>query len=200
MSGYRVKGLGRLHPKTLDLKPCLFSLLASFRLVCLSVGLCYNSLFCPVCDDVGDFEGKAGSVSKAVRVMGSKAKHLALVGLGKGDKLSTTPEWGVSPWQVRGGGGGRASDNEGGCREGERKGGREGGEGADRGAGKKESERVAEGGGEREGRREGGGNRGKGGRVGEKGRWKRGRGEGEGRGMRGGGVEEGGGTGVRRSK
>jgi len=34
-----------------------------------------------------------------VRV-GSKAKYVALVGLGKADKLATTAEWGASPFQV----------------------------------------------------------------------------------------------------
>lgn len=46
-----------------------------------------------------------GSQSRVLRlgpVPGAKAKQVALVGLGKRDKLAVTAEWGASPFQVRG--------------------------------------------------------------------------------------------------
>lgn len=50
----------------------------------------------------GGFEGKQGSSSKVMRVGAApaKAKYVALVGLGKAEKLSTTSEWGPSAFQV----------------------------------------------------------------------------------------------------
>lgn len=50
----------------------------------------------------GGFEGKQGSSSKVMRVGAApaQAKYVALVGLGKADKLSTTSEWGPSAFQV----------------------------------------------------------------------------------------------------
>lgn len=54
----------------------------------------------------GGFDGKQGSQSRVLRlgpVPGAKAKQVALVGLGKRDKLAVTAEWGASPFQALGG-------------------------------------------------------------------------------------------------
>jgi len=53
----------------------------------------------------GGFDGKQGSASKVVRVgnaSGISAKYIALVGLGKAAKVSTSTEWGTSPFQALG--------------------------------------------------------------------------------------------------
>ena len=53
----------------------------------------------------GGFEGKQGTQSKVVRVgaaPGSKAKFVAMVGVGKVDKLTTPPTWGPSWAQTLG--------------------------------------------------------------------------------------------------
>ncbi|EFJ45167.1 hypothetical protein VOLCADRAFT_106122 [Volvox carteri f. nagariensis] len=52
----------------------------------------------------GGFDGKQGSQSRVVRYTGtgSKAKHVAMVGLGKAAKLTVATEWGVSPFQALG--------------------------------------------------------------------------------------------------
>ena len=43
-----------------------------------------------------------GSQSRVLRLYGgAKAKHVAMVGLGKSAKLAVAPEWGASPFQVR---------------------------------------------------------------------------------------------------
>jgi len=49
-----------------------------------------------------DFEAKQGTTTKVVRVLGSKAKNVALLGLGSSEKLGATPEWGASPFQAAG--------------------------------------------------------------------------------------------------
>ncbi|GLC42430.1 hypothetical protein PLESTB_001097800 [Pleodorina starrii] len=53
----------------------------------------------------GGFDGKQGSQSRVVRYSGpgSKAKHVAMVGLGKTAKMAVAPEWGASPFQALGG-------------------------------------------------------------------------------------------------
>lgn len=53
--------------------------------------------------ELGGFEGKAGTVSKAARVSGAgaKAKYVVLAGLGAADKATTTADWGASVYQVR---------------------------------------------------------------------------------------------------
>lgn len=48
----------------------------------------------------GDFEGKQGSATKAIRVAGSSAKYVALLGLGKAEDLAKEAKWGASPYQV----------------------------------------------------------------------------------------------------
>jgi leucyl aminopeptidase len=50
----------------------------------------------------GGFEGKAGQSTRAVRVLGAPAAHVALAGLGKGDKLAAVAEWGQGPFQSLG--------------------------------------------------------------------------------------------------
>jgi hypothetical protein len=56
----------------------------------------------------GDFDGKPGSASKAMRLAGGATaagpKYVALLGLGKADDLSKAegPQWGTSPYQVGG--------------------------------------------------------------------------------------------------
>jgi hypothetical protein len=56
----------------------------------------------------GDFEGKAGQASKALRLMGAGGgagpKYVALLGLGKAEELAKQ-QWGASPYQVGVGGG-----------------------------------------------------------------------------------------------
>lgn len=67
----------------------------------------------------GDFDGKPGSASKAMRLSGGGAagpKYVALLGLGKAEELGKTegPQWGASPYQVcdaRTGGGVRWGDS-----------------------------------------------------------------------------------------
>ena len=63
----------------------------------------------------GGFEGKAGSASRALRVMGAKAGSVALAGLGPAAKAGAVVEWGASPYQARGGrgwaGGGGGGDD-----------------------------------------------------------------------------------------
>jgi hypothetical protein len=48
----------------------------------------------------GGFEGKQGQATRAVRVLGAKAAHVALVGLGKKDKAAAVADWGPSAYQV----------------------------------------------------------------------------------------------------
>lgn len=48
----------------------------------------------------GGFEGKQGQASRSLRVA-AKAKHIALLGLGKEAKMAVAAEWGASPFQVR---------------------------------------------------------------------------------------------------
>ncbi|GLI60782.1 hypothetical protein VaNZ11_003014, partial [Volvox africanus] len=52
----------------------------------------------------GGFDGKQGSSSRVVRHTGpgTKAKHVAMVGLGKGAKLTAAADWGLSPFQALG--------------------------------------------------------------------------------------------------
>lgn len=56
--------------------------------------------------DIDGFEGKQGQVSKAIRVGsgagGVKARYVALVGLGKQDKVAVNSEWGSSVFQTLG--------------------------------------------------------------------------------------------------
>lgn len=65
-----------------------------------ALDLDFGSAFSEVIAE-GGFEGKQGSTSKAVRVgsASAKAKYVAMVGLGKASKLSTTAEWGPSVFQ-----------------------------------------------------------------------------------------------------
>lgn len=74
----------------------------------------------------GDFDGKPGSASKAMRLGGGGAagpKYVALLGLGKADELGKAegPQWGASPYQVcvtreaRGEGGGEGGQHAGSC-------------------------------------------------------------------------------------
>ena len=49
----------------------------------------------------GGFEGKPGQRTRAVRVLGAKAAHVALAGVGKREKASSVAEWGQSVYQVR---------------------------------------------------------------------------------------------------
>ncbi|KAI8475093.1 MAG: cytosol aminopeptidase family, catalytic domain-containing protein [Monoraphidium minutum] len=50
----------------------------------------------------GGFEGKPGQRTRAVRVLGSKAAHVALAGLGKREKAAAVAEWGQSVYQSLG--------------------------------------------------------------------------------------------------
>lgn len=50
----------------------------------------------------GGFEGKPGQRTRAVRVLGAKAAHVALAGLGKREKAAVVSDWGQSVYQVSG--------------------------------------------------------------------------------------------------
>lgn len=49
----------------------------------------------------GDFEGKPGTASKAIRVGGAGPKYVAMLGLGKAEDLAKEAKWGASPYQVQ---------------------------------------------------------------------------------------------------
>lgn len=48
----------------------------------------------------GDFEGKQGTASKAIRIAGAGPKYVAMLGLGKAEDLAKEAKWGASPYQV----------------------------------------------------------------------------------------------------
>lgn len=48
----------------------------------------------------GGFEGKQGQSTRPVRVLGARAAHVALAGLGKREKAVAVAEWGPSVYQV----------------------------------------------------------------------------------------------------
>ncbi|KAG2430377.1 hypothetical protein HYH02_013739 [Chlamydomonas schloesseri] len=53
----------------------------------------------------GGFDGKQGAQSRVLRLYGgAKAKHVAMVGLGKAAKLAVVADWGASPFQALGAG------------------------------------------------------------------------------------------------
>ncbi|KAG2422596.1 hypothetical protein HXX76_015923 [Chlamydomonas incerta] len=53
----------------------------------------------------GGFDGKQGAQSRVLRLYGgAKAKHVAMVGLGKAAKLAVAADWGASPFQALGAG------------------------------------------------------------------------------------------------
>eukprot|EP00877_Chromochloris_zofingiensis_P004868 jgi/Chrzof1/14382/Cz09g00220.t1 len=47
------------------------------------------------------FKGKQGQGSAVVRVAHEQFKYIALIGLGPVDKLATSSDWGLSPYQVK---------------------------------------------------------------------------------------------------